>query len=215
VTPARQPVSEPHPLRIALAGSPNSGKTTLFNALTGSRAKVANHPGVTVETREGMLRGGDRAVRLIDLPGTYSLRTETPDEKLAHDLLLGKLPEEPQPDALLVVVDGTTLDRGLGLVVQVLELGLPTALVVTMIDEVRARGGRVDVPRLGRRLGIPAVGVVGHKGVGLPAVRRLLEEPAHPIRFWPRRPNRGSNSWTGSSPRSSPCRERGIREPND
>jgi ferrous iron transport protein B len=177
VTPARQPVSEPHPLRIALAGSPNSGKTTLFNALTGSRAKVANHPGVTVETREGMLRGGDRAVRLIDLPGTYSLRTETPDEKLAHDLLLGKLPEEPQPDALLVVVDGTTLDRGLGLVVQVLELGLPTALVVTMIDEVRARGGRVDVPRLGRRLGIPAVGVVGHKGVGLPAVRRLLEEP--------------------------------------
>ena len=174
---AVQRLPEPEPLRIALVGSPNSGKTTLFNALTGSRAKVANHPGVTIETREGRLRGAERDVRLIDLPGTYSLRTETPDEKLAHDLLIGSLPGEPRPDALLIVVDGTTLERGLGLVAQVLDLGLPTTLVVTMIDEVRARGGRVDVPRLGRLLGIPAVGVVGHRGVGLPAIRRLLAEP--------------------------------------
>ncbi len=173
----RSSAVESLPLRIALAGSPNSGKTTLFNSLTGSRARVANHPGVTVETREGTLRGTDRSVRLIDLPGTYSLRSETPDEQVAYDLLVGKLPDEPQPDALLVVVDGTTLERGLGLLLQVLALGLPTAVVVTMIDEVQARGGRVDVPLLGRRLGIPAVGVVGHRGVGLPAVPRLLGEP--------------------------------------
>jgi ferrous iron transport protein B len=162
---------------VALVGSPNSGKTTLFNALTGLRAKVANHPGVTVELREGALRGGDRSVELVDLPGTYSLHAETPDEQLARDFLLGAVPGESRPDALVVVVDGTTLSRGLGLVAQVLELGLPTLVVFTMIDEVGARGGRVDVPRFSRVLGIPAVGIVGHRGVGLPAVRRLLQEP--------------------------------------
>jgi ferrous iron transport protein B len=159
-------------------GAPNSGKTTLFNALTGARAKVANHPGVTVEHREGTLRGSEGTVRLLDLPGTYSLRADTPDEKLTHDLLLGLLPDEPRPDALLVVVDSTTLDRGLGLVTHVLELGLPTVIVFTMIDEVRARGGRINVPRISRLLGVPAVGVVGHRGVGLPAIRRLLQEPS-------------------------------------
>jgi ferrous iron transport protein B len=181
VTNAAAPLEAPELPRIALLGSPNSGKTTLFNALTGARARVANHPGVTVDLREGMLRSAERPVRLLDLPGTYSLRTETPDERLTHDLIAGMLPDEAAPDAILVVVDGTSLERGLGLLAQALEFDLPTTLVVTMIDEVRARGGSIDVPRLSRRLGIPAVGIVGHRGVGVPAVRRLLQEPER----WP------------------------------
>ena len=164
-------------IRVALVGGPNSGKTTLFNALTGSRARVANHPGVTVQHREGRLRRSDRPVGLIDLPGIYSLRAETPDERIAEQLLAGELPGEPPPDALVVVVDGTTLARGLALVLQVLELGRPTLVVFTMIDEVQARGGLIDVPRFSRKLGLPAIGIVGHRGVGLPAVRRLLQAP--------------------------------------
>jgi ferrous iron transport protein B len=165
------------PIRIAVIGSPNSGKTTLFNALTGSRARVANHPGVTVDLSQGALRGAERPVELVDLPGTYSLDAETPDERIAREFLLGSLPGESRPDALLVALDGTTLARGMGLVAQLLELGLPTLVVITMIDEVRARGGRIDVPRFSRILGLPAIGVVGHRGVGLPAVHRLLQEP--------------------------------------
>jgi ferrous iron transport protein B len=164
-------------LRVALIGAPNAGKTTLFNALTRSRAKVGNYPGVTVERREGELRGVGRPARVLDLPGTYSLRHETPDEAIVTDLLAGRLRDEPIPDAIVVVLDGTTLRRGLGLIAQVLELGRPTALVVTMIDEVRARGGRLDLEQLGRILGVPVVGVVGHRGVGLAELRALLSRP--------------------------------------
>jgi ferrous iron transport protein B len=165
------------PVRIALVGSPNAGKTTLFNALTGARARVGNYPGVTVERREGKLREVAREVRLLDLPGTYSLRGETPDERIAVRVLDGEIAGEPRPDALLIVADATTLRRGLGLVLEVLEHDVPAMLVLTMIDEESARGGRLDTARLSERLGIPVIGVVGHRGVGVPALRALLEHP--------------------------------------
>ncbi|MBW2279375.1 MAG: ferrous iron transporter B [Deltaproteobacteria bacterium] len=165
------------PLRVALVGSPNSGKTTLFNALTGAGARVGNYPGVTVERREGSVRRSGRAIRVLDLPGTYSLEGETPDEQVVERVLGGELPGEAVPDALLIVADGTTLRRGLGLVAQLLQSERPTALVVTMIDEVRARGGRLDLAKLSRILGVPVLGVVGSRGVGLPELRELLEHP--------------------------------------
>ncbi len=170
------------PVRIALVGSPNAGKTTLFNALTGSLARVGNYAGVTVERREGELRGSDGNVLILDLPGTYALRGEAPDEKIVERVLDGKLAGEPELDGVVAVADATTLRRGLGLVRQVLARGLPTILVLTMIDELRARGGRLDVGKLSRHLGIPVLGVVGHRGVGIEQVVRLLPEPWR----WPR-----------------------------
>lgn len=170
-------------IRLALVGSPNAGKTTLFNALTGSAARVGNYPGVTVERREGALVRATRDVRILDLPGTYSLEGETPDERIVGEVLGGRIANEPVPDALLVVADATTLQRGLGLVREVLKRGLPTLLVVTMIDEVKARGGRLDLMRLSRILGIHVVGVVGHRGVGIDQLRSFLEAPEG----WPRR----------------------------
>ncbi len=169
-------------LHVALIGAPNSGKTTLFNALTGSRAKVANYAGVTVERREGALRNGRRPTLLLDLPGTYSLRPETPDELVVDEVLKGRRPGERVPDALAVVVDGTTLRRSLGLVAQVLQLGRPTAVVVTMVDEVRARGGALNLAMLARILGAPVLPVVGHRGIGLAELRDLLGAPES----WPR-----------------------------
>jgi ferrous iron transport protein B len=171
------------PVRIALVGSPNAGKTTLFNALTGSAARVGNYPGVTVERREGPLRGVTRPVSILDLPGTYALDGETPDEQVVSRVLAGAIAGEAMPDALLIVADATTLQRGLGLVCEALERGLPSLLVVTMIDEVKARGGRVDLQVLSRRLGIHVLGVVGHRGVGLEQLKTFLERPED----WPRR----------------------------
>jgi len=165
------------PLRIALAGAPNAGKTTLFNALTGASAHVGNYPGVTVERREGRLRHATRSVGLLDLPGTYTLIGETADEQVAVEVIDGTRAGEAAPDALLVVVDGTTLRRSLGLLAEILAHGRPTALVVTMLDEIRARGGRIHLPKLAARLGIPVAGVVGHRGIGLDRVRELLERP--------------------------------------
>jgi ferrous iron transport protein B len=164
---------------VALVGAPNAGKTTLFNALTGSRAKVGNYPGVTVERREGRILQLGNKVRLIDLPGTYSLLPETLDERVVEDLLSGRIEGELAPDAILVVADATTLERGLGLVLQVLSHhpDSPVALVVTMIDELRARGGRVNFDKLGRRLGISVFPIVGNRGVGMDVLLRALEAP--------------------------------------
>ena len=162
------------PLRLGLVGSPNSGKTTLFNALTGLRAKVGNYPGVTVERREGEAHLGATRVQVIDLPGTYSLVPISADEAVVSRVLAGEIPEVAALDALLLVVDACSLERSLLLVGQVLRLGRPTCLVLTMMDELRARGGDVDVARLARALGIPVVGVVGHRGLGLDGLRALL-----------------------------------------
>jgi len=165
------------PLRLGLVGSPNGGKTTLFNALTGLHAKVGNYAGVTVERREGEARLDGRRAVVIDLPGTYSLRPIGPDEAVVMRVLAGEMPDAPPPDALVIVADACTLERSLLLVAQVLRVGRPTCLVLTMVDELAARGGELDVERLERCLDIPVLGVVGHRGVGLDALRRLLGSP--------------------------------------
>ncbi len=165
------------PLRIALLGAPNSGKTTVFNALTGARAKVGNYPGVTVERREGRIRGTERPIKVLDLPGSYSLRGESLDERIVEQVLDGSI--EDKPDALLIVVDATTMQRSLAMVLEALEAhaGLPSALVVTMIDEMRARGGKIDFGKLSKILGVPVLPIVGHRGVGLDAVSRAVQRP--------------------------------------
>ncbi len=162
-------------LRLGLVGSPNSGKTTLFNALTGLRARVGNYPGVTVERREGELRLGDRRAVVIDLPGTYSLDPVSPDAEIVGRVLDGELTEAP--DAVVMVADACSLERSLLVLAQILRRNLPCCLVLTMMDELQARGGRLDLPRLERALGVPVRPVVGHRGLGMAEVRALLERP--------------------------------------
>ncbi len=165
----------PAPLRLGLLGSPNSGKTTLFNALTGLRAKVGNYPGVTVERREGEVALAGRRVAIVDLPGTYSLTPLSPDEAIVERVLSGAV--GAAPDALVMVADACSLERSLLLLAQVLRRGVPTCLVVTMMDELEVRGGHLDLEHLERALGIPVRGVVGHRGLGIGALRELLPHP--------------------------------------
>lgn len=167
----------PGALHVALVGSPNAGKTTLFNSLTGMHAKTANYPGVTVTRREAIAMFGDLEVMVVDLPGTYGLAAISPDEQIVADSLEGVIEGVARPDALVMVADASTLERSLLFVAELLRLGLPACLVVTMIDEVAARGGSIDVERLGLAIGIPVVGVIGHRGVGLDSVRALLADP--------------------------------------
>ncbi len=159
---------------VALVGLPNSGKSTLFNALTGLRQRTANYPGVTVEPVIGHLQHDGQAIALIDLPGIYSLSPKTEDERLTVAFLQGALPGVPPPERLLVIVDGTQLERGLALLSWLASLHKPTALVVTMVDELKARGGVLDTEELERQLGIPVFPVVGRKGIGIEALRRSL-----------------------------------------
>jgi len=164
----------PAPLRLGLVGSPNAGKTTLFNALTGLRAKVGNYPGVTVERREGDLEVDGRRVVVIDLPGTYSLDPISEDEAIVSRMLEGAVPAVAPPDALVVVADACSIERSLWLVSEVLRRGLPTCVAVTMVDELTARGGAIDFERLEAALGVPVVPVVGHRGIGLGRLRELV-----------------------------------------
>jgi ferrous iron transport protein B len=139
-------------------GTPNSGKTALFNALTGSRQKVANYPGVTVERKAGIIHtpGGHR-VDLIDLPGTYSLRGRSPDEEITRDIVLGRLASEAAPDLLLCVADATNLRVALRLVIELKQVGRPLMLVLNMIDIARRRGIEIDLVKLSKELGAPVV----------------------------------------------------------
>ncbi len=116
---------------VAVAGNPNCGKTTLFNALTGLRHRVGNYSGVTVEKRDGLMVA-DQSVRILDLPGTYSLTAHSPDEEVARDVLLGLLDDTPKPDAVLVVIDAGNLERNLYLATQIIELGLPTLVACNL-----------------------------------------------------------------------------------
>jgi ferrous iron transport protein B len=169
-------------LTLGLVGSPNSGKTTLFNALTGLRARVGNYPGVTVERREGNVRLASRSARVIDLPGTYSLDPISADEAVVLQVLHGEVETVPSPDALMIVADACSLERSLPFVGDVIRQGKPSCLVLTMVDELAARRGELDIPRLEASLGIPVVGVVGHRGLGLDRLRELLDRPE----TWPR-----------------------------
>jgi ferrous iron transport protein B len=135
----------PVPLRLGLVGSPNSGKTTLFNALTGLRAKVGNYPGVTVERREGSATFHGRRSVVIDLPGSYSLSPVSPDEEVVVRVLDGEL--NGVPEALAVVADACTLERSLLMLAQILRREIPTCLVLTMTDEFQARGGQICLRR--------------------------------------------------------------------
>jgi len=172
--------------RLALVGSPNCGKTTLFNALTGLRQKIANYPGVTVEHVEGHVDLGNGAkVALIDLPGTYSLDPLSPDEQVTLDALRGHLDGIGTPDGVVIVADATTLRRSLPFVGEVLHQRLPSILVVTMIDELKARGGALKLDVLQAELGIPVVGVVGNRGIGLDDLKHELGQPGK----WPAPPD--------------------------
>lgn len=171
---------------VFITGNPNCGKTTVFNALTGLRAKVGNYAGVTVERKEGPLRGTrkDQPVRVLDLPGTYSLSPHSLDEQIARDVLLGRLPELPPPSVIVVVVDASNLQRNLYFATQVIELGHPTVVALNMMDVAAAMGLRVDPDTLSGRLGVPVVPVVASTGEGIPQLRErilaLLETPEPP-----------------------------------
>jgi ferrous iron transport protein B len=160
---------------IALIGPPNSGKSTLFNRLTGLRQKVANYPGVTVEHHSGRMSGiGRNDLTLIDLPGIYSLATYSEDARVAVDVLQGRMPGVPQPDAVLLVLDALHLSRQLMLAAPILALGLPTLVLLNMADLMESRGGKVDTLALAQELGRPVALISAARGTGLDAIGRFL-----------------------------------------
>ena len=167
----------------ALIGTPNSGKTSLFNALTGSRQKVANYPGVTVERKSGLFQTPmGRTVNLIDLPGTYSLRARSPDEEVTRDFVLGRMQTEAPPDLLVCVADSTNLRLALRLVIELKRLGKPLLLVLNMIDIARKRGIEIDIPAMAQELGIPVTSAVAVRRGGVDDLLRRLDGIAGDVR---------------------------------
>ncbi|HEU0302072.1 MAG TPA: ferrous iron transport protein B [Longimicrobium sp.] len=174
-------------LHVALIGNPNTGKSTLFNALTGMRQRVGNYSGVTVERVEGRYRDGDAVVTVIDLPGTYSLSASSPDEEIALAVLTGHAEGIDRPDVAVVVADATNLERNLFLASQVLELGLPTVVALNQVDAAEAAGIRIDAVELTLELGAPVVPTVATRGEGLEvlkgAIRKAVALPLPERRF--------------------------------
>lgn len=166
-----------HPT-IALVGNPNTGKTTLFNALAGMSQRVGNYPGVTVETKRGRMRVGERAFDLVDLPGTYSLAARSPDEMVAVDLLLGRQAGEARPDVVLSIVDASNLERNLYLTTQILDMGVPVVIALNMVDVAERQGLKIDPARLAEQLGIRVVPIQANRGKGLDALKKALAEAA-------------------------------------
>lgn len=164
------------PWTVALAGNPNTGKSTLFTALTGFRQQVGNYPGTTVEKRTARLADcyDETAIELIDLPGAYSLSSRAQDEAVVMDVLLGDLKRTPRPDAIVLVVDAANLSRNLFLTTQVLELGRPVVVALNMIDLADACGVKIDVAALARELGVPVVAVVATSRTGVDELRRAI-----------------------------------------
>ena len=170
---------------FALVGNPNTGKTTLFNGLTGLRQKVANYPGVTVEKKEG--EGRDRyghSFRVIDLPGAYSLKANSPDEQVTRDVLLGQRADTPRPDCVICVVDASNPERHLFLATQVLELGLPLIIVLNKIDEAAAHGIAVAAGKLEERLGVPVVPMQADERVGMEQLQVAMSREEWPVSKW-------------------------------
>jgi ferrous iron transport protein B len=164
-------------MHLALVGTPNSGKTSLFNALTGSRQKVANYPGVTVERKEGtFVTPQGRQVSLVDLPGTYSLRGRSPDEEITRDIVLGRTKGEALPDLVLCVADSTNLRLTIRLLLELKSTGRPLALVLNMFDIAKRRGVTVDVPHLAEALGVPVVTSIAVRKGGTADLLRLTDE---------------------------------------
>ncbi len=167
--------AEDSPKTVALIGPPNSGKTTLFNRLTGLRQKVANFPGVTVEQHTGIAELPDgRSVQIIDLPGVYSLSPRSEDEQVAHDVLTGRRKDTPKPEAILLVLDSTNLGRHLMLAAPILALGAPTLIVLNFADDLRSRGGHLDLKALSHELGAPVALVSARQGEGVGQVFDFL-----------------------------------------
>lgn len=164
------------PRYLVLTGNPNCGKTTLFNALTGLRAKVGNYAGVTVERKEGRLLGAPAALnlRVLDLPGTYSLSPQSLDEQISRDVLLNRLPELPPPSLIVVVVDASNLQRNLYYATQVIELGYPTVIALNMVDVAEANGQRMDTVKLSDALGVRVFPVAASGGRGVSDLRQGL-----------------------------------------
>ncbi len=162
------------PMRVALAGNPNCGKTTLFNALTGSNQYVGNWPGVTVEKKEGTAKLGENTMTVVDLPGIYSLSPYSMEEIVARDFIIGEA-----PDCVIDIVDATNLERNLYLTVQLLELERPTVLALNFMDEVEKRGDKIDVSRLSKELGIPVVPITAKTGQGLEELMHTAHRQMH------------------------------------
>jgi len=162
-------------ITVALAGNPNSGKTTVFNGLTGLKQKVANYPGVTVEKKTGSCKLPNGAVaNIVDLPGTYSLISRSPDELVAMEVLRGLRPDTPAPDVVVAVVDASNLQRNLYLISQLIELGRPMVVALNMMDVAASRGLAVSPQRLEAQLGVPVIPVVGHKRKGIPELKAAI-----------------------------------------
>ena len=168
-----------HAPRVALVGNPNSGKTALFNALTGSRQKVANYAGVTVERKEGQaFTPAGRRVRILDLPGTYSLRARSPDEEVTRDVVLGRFPGEEPPDVLVCVADATNLRLVLRLILELKQVGQPAVLALNMYDIARRQGLEIDLARLSAELGMPVVPTVAVRKGGIEALLSEVDKLA-------------------------------------
>lgn len=175
-SPAVSVAAPPAVRRVALIGNPNTGKSTVFNALAGMNARTGNYPGVTIEKKSGRFRYGDRSVELIDLPGTYSLAPRSPDELVAVEVLLGDTSVSDPIDVILCIVNATLLQRNLFLLSQVLELGKPVVVAVNMVDAAEARGQRIDAERLSQSLGVPVVLTSASRRQGIEELRRQLVE---------------------------------------
>lgn len=173
---------------VAIVGPPNSGKSTLFNRLTGLHQKVANFPGVTVEHRTGKAKmKGDTEIFLVDLPGIYSLHPQAEDEKVTHDVLTGERGDFPQPDSVMLILDSTNLGRHLVLAAPILSLGLPTLILLNMADDLKERGGKVDVAALSAELNTPVALICASKGTGLEGIQQFLEGTAARLNAPPER----------------------------
>src|SRR5579862_6589348 len=172
---------------VAIVGPPNSGKSTLFNRLTGLRQKVANFPGVTVEHRMGRAKlDHHREIYFVDLPGVYSLQPRNEDERVTHAVLAGTMKGLPKPDAVMVILDSTNLSRHLSLAAPILSLGLPTLVILNMADDLHGRGGEVDAAELSKQLSTPVVLISASKGTGVEKVFEFLN--AAPLHLPPKPP---------------------------
>lgn len=177
---------------IALVGNPNTGKSTLFNGLTGLKQKIANYPGVTVERKVGYAKIGGEKYRIVDLPGSYSLNPKQIDERITYQVLAGTYEHEPAPDLIVVLVDASNLDRNLYLTSQVMDLGIPVIVVLSMVDVAQDRGINVDAERISKVLGVPVIPMVAKEDSEVQKLRDYISsykvDPPKPLQWSPSEP---------------------------